>query len=436
MLRPRTIAAIRAVRDRGSLVILVTGRMFRSALPYAVAAGIEEPLVCYQGAVVAEPGSGEFLRHEPIPLELAREAIEAVENEGFRLNCYVDDDLYVAEITPNARAYADFQHIPITPVGDLLGWLERPPTKLVAVDDPEALNRLRAVLVGAVRRSPLHRQVAPVLPRARQPGRLEGKRARVRRRASRLRRRAHGRVRRRRERSRAARLGGLRGLGRERLRGAESPCRLALPVRRGRRRCPDARSLSRLKRMIDLKAARHDPEGYRTALARKGAAETFDAMLEADERWRALVPRIDELRSRTKLKGKPSPEQLAELQSVKEELRAAEDGARRGRGSTRRAGAPRPESSRRRYSGRLHRGRRGGAPPGRRAVCGRKARASTSRSAASTWSARLGCPVPASATGSATRRGSRSRSTGWRSTGWRRTASSRCCRRCSCARRR
>jgi Cof subfamily protein (haloacid dehalogenase superfamily) len=147
VLRPRTIAAIRALRDRGSLVILVTGRMFRSALPYAVAAGIDEPLVCYQGAVVAEPGTGEFLRHEPIPLELAREAIEAVENEGFRLNCYVDDDLYVAEITPNARAYADFQHIPITPVGDLLGWLQRPPTKLVAVDDPDALDRLRAALV-------------------------------------------------------------------------------------------------------------------------------------------------------------------------------------------------------------------------------------------------------------------------------------------------
>ncbi len=59
--------------------------------------------------------------------------------------------------------------------------------------------------------------------------------------------------------------------------------------------------------MIDLKAARHDPEGYRAALARKGAGEAFDAVLEADERWRALVPRIDELRGRTKLKGKPSP---------------------------------------------------------------------------------------------------------------------------------
>ncbi|MCP9487926.1 MAG: serine--tRNA ligase [Gaiellaceae bacterium MAG52_C11] len=77
--------------------------------------------------------------------------------------------------------------------------------------------------------------------------------------------------------------------------------------------------------MIDLKAARNDPARYRAALARKGAADAFDALLEADERWRALVPRIDELRGRTKVKGRPSPEQLAALQGVKEELRAAEE---------------------------------------------------------------------------------------------------------------
>ena len=37
------------------------------------------------------------------------------------------------------------------------------------------------------------------------------------------------------------------------------------------------------------------------------------------------MPRLDELRGKTKLKGKPSPEQLAELQQVKEQLRAAEE---------------------------------------------------------------------------------------------------------------
>ncbi len=77
--------------------------------------------------------------------------------------------------------------------------------------------------------------------------------------------------------------------------------------------------------MIDLKAARSDPDGFRAALARKGAAEAFDELLSADERWRALVPRVDDLRSRQKLKGKPTPEQLEELAALKDELKAAEE---------------------------------------------------------------------------------------------------------------
>jgi seryl-tRNA synthetase len=76
--------------------------------------------------------------------------------------------------------------------------------------------------------------------------------------------------------------------------------------------------------MIDARAARNDPDEFRRRLARKGAAEAFDAWLAADERWRALVPRIDELRAKTKLKGKPTPEQLEEMRAVKEQLHAAE----------------------------------------------------------------------------------------------------------------
>ena len=68
--------------------------------------------------------------------------------------------------------------------------------------------------------------------------------------------------------------------------------------------------------MIDLKAARADPDAIRAALARKGAADAFDALLAADERWRTLVPEVDALRGRQKLKGKPTPEQLEELNRV------------------------------------------------------------------------------------------------------------------------
>jgi seryl-tRNA synthetase len=77
--------------------------------------------------------------------------------------------------------------------------------------------------------------------------------------------------------------------------------------------------------MIDLRAARNDPETVRAALARRGAAEAFDELLAADERWRALVPRVDELRAQQKLDGKPTPEQLGQLRRVKDELTAVED---------------------------------------------------------------------------------------------------------------
>jgi seryl-tRNA synthetase len=77
--------------------------------------------------------------------------------------------------------------------------------------------------------------------------------------------------------------------------------------------------------MIDLRAARNDPERFRAALARRGAADAFDALLAADERWRTLIPQVDELRAKQKMDGKPTPEQIEELKQVKERLRQLEE---------------------------------------------------------------------------------------------------------------
>ncbi len=76
--------------------------------------------------------------------------------------------------------------------------------------------------------------------------------------------------------------------------------------------------------MIDLKAARNDPGAFRAALERKGAAAVFDELLAADEGWRTVQQQVDELRARTKLKGKPTPEQLEELTAIKEQLQPLE----------------------------------------------------------------------------------------------------------------
>jgi seryl-tRNA synthetase len=76
--------------------------------------------------------------------------------------------------------------------------------------------------------------------------------------------------------------------------------------------------------MIDLRAARANPDPIRAAYARRGAAEAFDELLEADARWRELVPQVDELRSRQKVQGRPTPEQVEELKGVKAELQRLE----------------------------------------------------------------------------------------------------------------
>jgi seryl-tRNA synthetase len=77
--------------------------------------------------------------------------------------------------------------------------------------------------------------------------------------------------------------------------------------------------------MIDIRAARHDPDGYRAALARKGQAEVFDELLDADARWRELETRATELRTQTNLKGKPTPEQLEDVQRVRQELKQVDE---------------------------------------------------------------------------------------------------------------
>ena len=118
--------------------------MFRSVRPYLETARIDAPVVCYQGAVVADPATGEFLRHQPIPLELARETVAVLDEEGFHVNCYVDDELYVAEVNPEAERYARFQHLPVHAVGNLAAWLSEPPTKLVTIGDPDVLDGLEA----------------------------------------------------------------------------------------------------------------------------------------------------------------------------------------------------------------------------------------------------------------------------------------------------
>lgn len=134
---PSTQAVIREARQRGIIVTLATGRMFRSALPYAQELGITAPLITYNGALVREPEPGGVtLSHRPIPLEAAREVVALCQREGLSLNVYLEDTLYVAEINEAVAYYLSIAQVTPQVVGDLMLFLDRAakgvgPTKLL-----------------------------------------------------------------------------------------------------------------------------------------------------------------------------------------------------------------------------------------------------------------------------------------------------------------
>ncbi|MGE5652707.1 MAG: Cof-type HAD-IIB family hydrolase [Bacillota bacterium] len=141
---PRNREAIRAARERGVMVTLATGRMYQSALPYAHELGLDVPLITYQGALIKTALTGEELFHRPIPLDAALTITRMVEETPVQLNIYVDDELYVSELTERGQSYASRVRVPIHPVGRLSQWLKKAPTKIVIVHDETTVAKIHS----------------------------------------------------------------------------------------------------------------------------------------------------------------------------------------------------------------------------------------------------------------------------------------------------
>ena len=138
----RTRSALHRAREAGAHVVLATGRMLRSAIPHAQALGLDTPLVCYQGAWVHDPRTGENWLHEVMPEGPTRSAIAWFRERGIPVNCYVDDQLYIEKVTPESELYCRIAGVTAEVRNPLESCLAKPATKLVAISDPRRIERL------------------------------------------------------------------------------------------------------------------------------------------------------------------------------------------------------------------------------------------------------------------------------------------------------
>ena len=134
----RDVAAVRAATAAGVHVVIATGRMFRSSLPYAEQLGLTGPIINYQGAVVRDISSGEVLYKCELTLAMQRRVLEHVEPRDWHVNVYVDERVYTARARPEADLYQKISMVPYEVVGPLSSWIRRESTKMVLVDlDPD-----------------------------------------------------------------------------------------------------------------------------------------------------------------------------------------------------------------------------------------------------------------------------------------------------------
>jgi Cof subfamily protein (haloacid dehalogenase superfamily) len=138
---PRVRHAVRRVQELGVHVVMATGRMYRTAQPFALDLGLQGPIICDHGATIRDPMTGETLMQLRMPVDLARQVIEKAAPDLTLIAC-LDEEFYVSHVTEHAQAFVG-RYAPehLHQVGDLR-FLERGPQKLVFVNEPAVSSRL------------------------------------------------------------------------------------------------------------------------------------------------------------------------------------------------------------------------------------------------------------------------------------------------------
>jgi len=131
------VSVLKEAQRRGVKVVIATGRMYRSALPYAKRLGIDGYLIAYNGALI-KGVDGETFWHKPVPAEYARELVDVARRTGLRLNFYVEDALIVEGFDERVEYYISIAQVEPEVVDDLAAVLERgEPTKCLFVGDAD-----------------------------------------------------------------------------------------------------------------------------------------------------------------------------------------------------------------------------------------------------------------------------------------------------------
>ena len=109
---PKVVECVKKLTASNVKVVLVTGRMHKSATFLADELGLDTPIVSYQGGMIKEnKENGECFYRKNLDSEKAKEIIQWARENNIHINLYIDDILYVENDNEIIKKYTGARYI-------------------------------------------------------------------------------------------------------------------------------------------------------------------------------------------------------------------------------------------------------------------------------------------------------------------------------------
>lgn len=148
-LSARSIDTVKRAIGRGMQVAIATGRKYSSALPYAHAMGLKGPMLCCQGAHIADIETGRNIRVKGVPLALAGEMLRFAVDRGLFIQYYTTEEFYYERRCEESEYYERTAGVPGIETGrSLAETLDFEPVKMLVIADPPRIRQAYEEAVG------------------------------------------------------------------------------------------------------------------------------------------------------------------------------------------------------------------------------------------------------------------------------------------------
>jgi len=140
----KTKVILQKARQAGHIVMIATGRPYRSSEMYYRELELDTPIVNFNGAFMHHPLDSNWgFFHEPLDIKVAKEIVDACRSFDFHnIIAEVMDDVYIHYHDDKLMDIFSFGNPRIT-TGDLTNYLKDSPTSLLIHTEEDKLGKIR-----------------------------------------------------------------------------------------------------------------------------------------------------------------------------------------------------------------------------------------------------------------------------------------------------